>query len=218
MKCIKNDWAAHESWLIQPFSACLLLGAAHSQVLCRQSPHHSQQWLLRLVVGTAWRWCRWHLGCSQPGSQRGLTKHSEHWICLKKVTAGKEGLFFFSFFFVMLLLSITQLSAEFLTSGIYFKWFFCLPEKGKLISQMQCMTCSHSLRRSAPRLPRCETLRQRQAIQPKIYSALISPGFENLLVDFSLFSSSLTAVLIPNPFQPSCSNYPHRAWGISVIN
>lgn len=145
-------------------------------------------------------------------------KHSEHWICLNKVTAGKEGLFFFLFFFVMLLLSITQLSAEFLTSGIYFKWFFCLPEKGKLISQMQCMTCSHSLRRSAPRLPRCETLRQRQAIQPKIYSALISPGFENLLVDFSLFSSSLTAVLIPNPFQPSCSNYPHGAWGISVIN
>lgn len=145
-------------------------------------------------------------------------KHSEHWICLNKVTAGKDGLFFFSFFFVMLLLSITQLSAEFLTSGIYFKWFFCLPEKGKLISQMQCMTCSHSLRRSAPRLPRCETLRQRQAIQPKIYSALISPGFENLLVDFSLFSSSLTAVLIPNPFQPSCSNYPHGAWGISVIN
>lgn len=145
-------------------------------------------------------------------------KHSEHWICLNKVTAGKDGLFFFSFFFVMLLLSITQLSAEFLTSGIYFKWFFCLPEKGKLISQMQCMTCSHSLRCSAPRLPRCETLRQRQAIQPKIYSALISPGFENLLVDFSLFSSSLTAVLIPNPFQPSCSNYPHGAWGISVIN
>lgn len=216
MKYIKNDWAAYKSWLIQPFSACLLFGAAHSLVLCRQGPQHSQKWLLRLVWGqrggdTDGIWARVNLEVREGlQAQRAL-------YLLKQSHGWQRRAFLFSFFF-MLLLDITQLSAEFLTSGIYFKWFFRLQEKGKLISQMQCMTCSRSLLRSVPHLPQSETLRQRQATQTKIYSALISPGFENLLVDFSLFSSSLTAVLIPNPFQPSCSNYPHGAWGISVIN
>lgn len=97
MKYIKNDWAAYKSWLIQPFSACLLFGAAHSLVLCRQGPQHSQKWLLRLVWGqrggdTDGIWARVNLEVREgPQAQRAL-------YLLKQSHGWQRRAFLFSFF------------------------------------------------------------------------------------------------------------------------